>query len=165
LFFSLSFLPPLSPMRAPCRPLSSHARPSAPVFNRTDTRRRVPHDGSRHARILASRPTTSRTAAASPQRIPRHAWTHVDQAASDALIWGGTLGMRRDAQGTRDGELSVPRRRWPVCAIDYDWRPSNWPRITPSPSLTLLVEKSIVRPFSNREGVRFGPRGCGGSRS
>jgi hypothetical protein len=27
--------------------------------------------------------------------------------------------VRRDAQGARDGELSVPRRRWPVCAIDH----------------------------------------------
>jgi hypothetical protein len=27
--------------------------------------------------------------------------------------------VRRDAQGTRDGELSVPRRRRPVCAIDH----------------------------------------------
>ena len=63
--------------------------------------------------------TTCRTAAASPRTIPDNAGAQINQAAGHAVIWGGTLGVRRDAQGARDGELSVPHRRGPVCAIDH----------------------------------------------
>jgi len=91
-----------------------------------------PHQGSFpqksgcHDHIPLSLRTTCRTAAASPRRIRRSARAQIIQAAGHAVIWGGTLGMRRDAQGARDGELSVPRRRWPVCAIDH--RLKNEPR-------------------------------------
>jgi hypothetical protein len=84
-----------------------------------------PHQGSFpkksgcHDHIPPSLRTTCRTAAASPRTIPRNAGAQINQAAGHAVIWGGTLGVRRDAQGARDGELSVPRRRWPVCAIDH----------------------------------------------
>jgi hypothetical protein len=61
---------------------------------------------------------TWRVAAASPRTISRHAWAQIDQAAGHTVIWGGPLGVRRHAQGARDGELSIPRRRWRVCAID-----------------------------------------------
>ena len=83
-----------------------------------------PHQGSFpqksgcHDHIPSLR-TTCRTAAASPRTIPRNAGAQINQAAGHAVIWGGTLGVRRDAQGARDGELSVPRRRWRVCAIDH----------------------------------------------
>ena len=65
--------------------------------------------------------TTCRSAAASPRTIPRNAWAHLNQTAGagHAIIWGGTLGVRRDVQGARDGELSVPQWRWRVCAIDH----------------------------------------------
>ena len=84
-----------------------------------------PHQGSFpkksgcHDHISPSLRTTCRTAAASPRPIPRNAGAQINQAAGHAVIWGGTLGVRRDAQGARDGELSVPRRRRPVCAIDH----------------------------------------------
>jgi hypothetical protein len=35
------------------------------------------------------------------------------KAAGHAVVWGNPLGVRRDAQGTRDGELSVSHRRRP----------------------------------------------------
>ena len=84
-----------------------------------------PHQGSFpqksgcHDHIPPSLRTTCRTAAASPRTIPRNAGAQINQAAGHAVIWGATLGVRRDAQGARDGKLSVPRRRWRVCAIDH----------------------------------------------
>ena len=84
-----------------------------------------PHQGSFprksgcHDHIPPSLRTTCRTAAASPRTIPGHAGAQIDQAAGHAVIWGGTLGVRRDAQGACDGELSVPHWRRPVCAIDH----------------------------------------------
>jgi hypothetical protein len=71
-----------------------------------------------HDRIPSLRPTC-RTAATSPRPIPRNPRAQVNQAAGDAAIWGGTLSVRRDAQGARNGELSVPHRRGRVCAIDH----------------------------------------------
>jgi len=81
--------------------------------------RLVSQEISCHDHIPPSLRTTCRTAAASPRTIPRNAGAPINQAAGHAVIWGGTLGVRRDAQGARDGELSVPRRRRPVCAIDH----------------------------------------------
>ena len=84
-----------------------------------------PHQGSFpknsgcHDHIPPSLRTTCRTAAASPRTIPRNAGAQTNQAAGHAVIWGVTLGVRGDAQSARDGELSVPRRRCPVCAIDH----------------------------------------------
>ena len=86
-----------------------------------------PHQGSFpqksgcHDHIPSLR-TTCRTAAASPRTIRRNAGAHINQAAGHAVIWSGTLGVRRDAQGARDGELSVPHRRRAVCAIDHTLR-------------------------------------------
>ena len=62
--------------------------------------------------------TTCRASAASPRTIPRNAGAQINQAAGHAIIWSGTLSVRHDAQGARDGELSVPHRRGHVCAID-----------------------------------------------
>jgi transposase-like protein len=73
--------------------------------------------GCRDHIALALRPTW-RTATASPKTIPRHAGTQINQAAGHAIIWGGPLGVRCHAQGPRHGELSLPRCRWRVCAID-----------------------------------------------
>jgi hypothetical protein len=93
-----------------------------------------PHQGSfpqksgYHDHLPTSLRTTCRTAAASPRTIPRNAGAQINQAAGHAVIWGGALGVRRDAQGARDGKLSVPRRRWPVCAIDH--RLKNKPSAT-----------------------------------
>jgi hypothetical protein len=63
--------------------------------------------------------TTCRSAAASPRTIPRHAGAHINQAGGYAAIWGGTLGVRRDVESAREGELSVPHRRGCVCSIDH----------------------------------------------
>ena len=67
---------------------------------------------------LPSLCTTCRSVAAGPRTIRRDAGAQLNQAGGHAVIWGGTLGVRRDAQGARDGELSVPHRRRRVCAID-----------------------------------------------
>jgi len=75
------------------------------------------HDHIDH--IAPSLPTACRTAAASPRRIPGNAGAQINQAAGHSVIRGGTLGVRRHAQGARHGELLVPHRRWPVCAIDH----------------------------------------------
>ena len=93
-----------------------------------------PHQGSFprksgcHDHIPPSLRTTCRAAAASPRTIPRNAGAQINQAAGHAVIWRGTLGVRRGAQGARDGKFSVPRRRWPVCAIDH--RLKNEPTAT-----------------------------------
>lgn len=81
-----------------------------------------PHQGSFPQKSgchdhIPSFSTTCGTAATSPRRIPRHSGPRVIQAAGHTVIGGGTLGVCRDVQGARDGGLSVPHRRRPVCAI------------------------------------------------
>ena len=63
--------------------------------------------------------TTCRAVAASSRTIPGHAGAHINQAAGCAVISGGTLGGRRDAQGARDGDLSVSQPKRRVCASDH----------------------------------------------
>ena len=70
-----------------------------------------------HDRIAPSIRTACRTAATSPRRIPRHAGAQINQAGGHTVLWGSTLSVRRDAQGARDGKLSVPSRRWR--AVDH----------------------------------------------
>jgi hypothetical protein len=78
-----------------------------------------PKKSGRHDHNPISLRTTCRTDAASPRTVRTNAGTQIDQAAGHAVIWGRALGVRGDAQGTRDGRLSRPRRRWPVCAGDH----------------------------------------------
>jgi hypothetical protein len=78
---------------------------------------RFPKKSGCHDHIPSLR-TTCRTAAASPRTLPRNAGPQINQTAGHAIIWCGTVCVRRDAQGARDGELSVPHRRGRVCAID-----------------------------------------------
>jgi hypothetical protein len=66
--------------------------------------------------------TPRHTPTTGPRTIPRHPGAHIDEAAGHAVIWGGALGVRRGAQGARDGGLSVPHRRRRVCAIDHTVR-------------------------------------------
>ena len=63
--------------------------------------------------------TTCDTLATSPRTLPRYAGAHPNQAAGHAVIWRSTLRVRRDAQGARDGALSVPHGRRSVCAINH----------------------------------------------
>ena len=79
--------------------------------------------------------TTCRTAAAGPRAIPRNPGAQINQAAGHAIIRGGTFGERHDAQGARDGELSVPQRRGRVYAIDH--------RLTNEPTSAFSVENQL----------------------
>ena len=62
--------------------------------------------------------STCRPATASPSTIPRNASAQINQAAGHAIIWGGTVHVRHDAQDTRDRELSVAHRNGNVCEIN-----------------------------------------------
>ncbi len=63
----------------------------------------------RHDHIPPLLRTTCRTAAASPRTIPRHAGAQINRAAGHAVIWCGTLGVRRDSSSTSRTSCSSAR--------------------------------------------------------